>query len=108
MHQPSHPYQLHRTCLELAFYSLYTSSKGAQPFHFWPAGIPARPVVAPRPLRNIAEFCVNAMRTGILRDAQFLEEFQGDADILYARTLVEPGSKVSWVGLLGCSRPCWV
>ena len=58
------------------------------------AGIPSRPPVAAKPLASIAEFSVNAMRTGVLRHVDFLERYQGDADVLYARALVEPGSKV--------------
>ncbi len=59
------------------------------------AGIPSRPPVAAKPLMNIAEFSVNAMKTGILRDAHFLDKYQNDPDVLYARPIVQPGSKVS-------------
>jgi len=77
------------------------------------AGIPSRPPVAPKPLINIAEFSVNAMRTGILRDTSFLAKYQGVSDVLYARALAEPGTKVvsaqdglpSWVCELMVTRP---
>ena len=39
-----------------------------------PAGIPSRPNVAARPLRNIAEYSVNALRTGTLKDTSFLDK----------------------------------
>lgn len=69
------------------------------------AGVPARPPVAAKPLMHIAEFSVNAMKTGILKDTTFLTKYQGDPDVLYARTLVEAGGKVVSVedGL-----PTWV
>eukprot|EP00887_Chlorella_sp_A99_P000177 scaffold13.g177.t1 len=71
-------------------------------------GIPSRPPVAAKPLQPIAEFSVNAMRTGILRDVSFLDKYQSDPQarfVLYARPLVEPGSRVVCVedGL-----PTWV
>lgn len=77
------------------------------------AGIPSRPPVAPKPIMNVAEFSVNAMRTGILRDTAFLDKYQGLSDVLYARALAEPGSKVvcvedglpSWVCELMVTRP---
>ena len=64
---------------------------------------------------NIAEFSVNAMRTGILRDTHFLDKYQNDPDVLYARPIVQPGSKVSWPGALlvgflfplSCNRATW-
>lgn len=59
-----------------------------------PAGIPSRPNVAPRPLRNIAEYSVNALRTGRLRDLDFLKPYQGRPDVLYANPLVEAGDRV--------------
>ena len=58
------------------------------------AGIPSRPNVAARPLRNIAEYSVNALRTGRLRDIDFLKPYQGRPDVLYANPLVEAGEKV--------------
>lgn len=64
-----------------------------------PAGIPSRPNVAPRPLRNIAEFSVNALRTGRLRDIDFLKPYQGRPDVLYANPLVQAGDKVGSEGL---------
>lgn len=59
------------------------------------AGIPSRPNVAPRPLRNIAEYSVNALRTGKLRDLDFLQPYRGRPDVLYANPLVEAGDRVS-------------
>ena len=36
------------------------------------AGIPSRPYLARRPDKNVAEFSVNAKRTGIIRHLEFL------------------------------------
>ena len=58
------------------------------------AGIPSRPNVAARPLRNIAEYSVNALKSGTIRDIKFLEPYQGRPDVLYANPLVEAGAKV--------------
>jgi carnosine synthase len=58
------------------------------------AGIPSRPNVAPRPLRNIAEYSVNALRTGRLKDLSFLDKYAGRADVLYANPLCEAGAQV--------------
>ena len=62
---------------------------------------------------NIAEFSVNAMRTGILRDVDFLAPWQDDPSVLYARPIVEPGLKVvcaadglpTWVCELMVAKP---
>ncbi len=51
--------------------------------------------MAAKPLMNVAEYLVNAMHTGILRDTHFLDKYQGNPDIIYARAMVEPGTKVS-------------
>ena len=69
------------------------------------AGIPARPPVAPAPLMKVAEFSVNAMKSGILKSTSFIDRYQQRPDVLYARALVEAGSKVVCVddGL-----PTWV
>lgn len=76
------------------------------------AGIPSRPPVASKPLMNIAEFSVNAMKTGVLQSNEYLEKYQDKKDILYARALCEPGTKVvcaqdglpSWVCELMVTR----
>lgn len=77
------------------------------------AGIPSRPPVSQKPLMNIAEYSVNAMKTGILGSTSFLDKYQGVKDVLYARALAEPGSKVvcssdglpTWVCELMVTRP---
>ncbi|GAB4823654.1 hypothetical protein N2152v2_010700 [Parachlorella kessleri] len=77
------------------------------------AGIPSRPQVAAKPLLNVAEYLVNAMHTGILRDTHFLDKYLGQPDIIYARAMVEPGSKVvcaqdglpTWVCQVLVTRP---
>jgi carnosine synthase len=85
------------------------------------AGIPSRPNVAARPLRNIAEYSVNALKSGTIRDVKFLEPYQGRPDVLYANPLVEAGAKVGagheccvvgagwWAGMVvgaGCKLCC--
>ena len=37
---------------------------------------------------------LQALKTGILRDVSFLDKYQNDPDVLYARPIVQPGSKV--------------
>lgn len=77
------------------------------------AGIPSRPPVAAQPLIHVAEYSTNALRTGILRDTSFLEPYQNRPDVLYARPLAQPGSKVTgpkdglptWVCELMVTRP---
>ena len=68
-------------------------------------GIPSRPPVAPKPLMNIAEFSVNAKKSGVQRDLTFLDKNQDMPGVLYARPLVDAGSSVVCVedGL-----PTWV
>lgn len=68
-------------------------------------GIPARPPIARRPLVQMAEYSINAKKSGVIRDFKFLEPWQDHADVLYARALVPAGSKVVCVedGL-----PTWV
>jgi hypothetical protein len=51
-------------------------------------GIPARPPVAKRPLVQMAEYSINAKKTGVIRDFDFLNKWQDHADVLYARPLV--------------------
>ena len=77
------------------------------------AGIPSNPPVALKPLMNIAEYSVNAMKTGVLKSNDHLEKYQDDKDVLYARPLIEPGSKVvsakdglpTWVCELMITKP---
>ena len=58
------------------------------------AGIPCRPPVSAKPLVNVAEYSVNAMNSGILKNTDFLEKYQNQDGVLYARPLIEPGCKV--------------
>ena len=77
------------------------------------AGIPSRPPAAAQPLAHVAEFSVNAMRSGTLRDLEVLQKFDGAEGVLYARALVEPGAKVvcasdglpTWVCELMVAKP---
>jgi biotin carboxylase len=58
-------------------------------------GIPSKPAVSSKPLMCIAEYSTNAMRSGILRDVSFLEPYQNLPNVLYARPLAQPGSRVT-------------
>ncbi|KFM27308.1 Carnosine synthase 1 [Auxenochlorella protothecoides] len=69
------------------------------------AGIPSRPPVAPAPLTHLAEFSVNAQRSGVLADVSFLDKYDVMKDVLYVRPLVEAGAKVTCVE---DGMPTWV
>lgn len=69
------------------------------------AGIPCRPPVASKPLVNIAEYSVNAMKSGILKSVDFVNKYQSMDGVLYARPLAEAGSKVT--GALD-GLPTWI
>ncbi|EFN56176.1 hypothetical protein CHLNCDRAFT_144890 [Chlorella variabilis] len=58
------------------------------------AGIPSRPPVAPQPLMQVAEYIVNARRTGVLRSLAFLDRYQGVPGVLYAKPCVPAGAHV--------------
>lgn len=68
-------------------------------------GIPSRPPTAPKPLRCIAEFSVNAQKTGVLRHTDYLGEWVDHPDVLYVRPIVQPGKKVTCVE---DGMPTWV
>mmetsp|Transcript_30006 Transcript_30006/g.71495 ORF Transcript_30006/g.71495 Transcript_30006/m.71495 type:complete len:603 (+) Transcript_30006:197-2005(+) len=68
-------------------------------------GIPSRPQAAPKPLRCIAEFSVNAMKSGILKHTDYLGNWVDHPDVLYARPIVPPGGKVVCVD---DGMPTWV
>lgn len=52
------------------------------------AGVPVRPLIARKPLKQIAEYTLNAKKTGILRHTNYLDHLQNDPDVLYARPIV--------------------
>mmetsp|Transcript_24803 Transcript_24803/g.63947 ORF Transcript_24803/g.63947 Transcript_24803/m.63947 type:complete len:638 (+) Transcript_24803:91-2004(+) len=68
-------------------------------------GIPVRPFIARQPLKQIAEYSINAQVTGILRDTEYLKPWQNHPEVLYARPLVEPGHKCVSVA---DGLPTWV
>jgi carnosine synthase len=68
-------------------------------------GIPSKPPVAARPLTQIAEYSVNAHKSGTLQHTDFLKEWENHPDVLYAHPLVAAGKKV--VGG-GDGLPTWV
>lgn len=57
------------------------------------AGIPVKPPVSKRPLKQMAEYTVNALVSGVLENTNFLDEWKDHPDVLYARPLVEAGHK---------------
>ena len=69
------------------------------------AGIPSRPPVAPAPLKFIAEYSINAKKTGKISAIDFLEKYEAHPDVLYARPLVAVGEKVTAVE---DGMPTWV
>ena len=69
------------------------------------AGIPARPPVSPVPLKHIAEYSINAPKTGRMAHADFMDEWAAHPDVLYAHALVAPGDRVTCVD---DGMPTWV
>ncbi|PNW74037.1 hypothetical protein CHLRE_13g582800v5 [Chlamydomonas reinhardtii] len=57
------------------------------------AGIPVRPPVARRPLKQMAEYTINAQKSGHIKNLDFLEQYRRVEGVLYARPLVQPGAK---------------
>ncbi|WIA35729.1 hypothetical protein OEZ86_004131 [Tetradesmus obliquus] len=68
-------------------------------------GLPAKPAIARRPLQRIAEYSMNAPRTGIMESADFMAPYLGLPETVYARPLVAPGDKVVCVA---DGMPSWV
>ena len=69
------------------------------------AGIPSRPPVSPAPLKFIAEYSLNAKKTGKISATDFLQKYEEHPDVLYARPLVAVGEKVTAVE---DGMPTWV
>ena len=69
------------------------------------AGIPSRPPVSPAPLKFIAEYSINAKKTGKIGAIDFLHKYESHPDVLYARPLVAVGEKVTAVE---DGMPTWV
>ncbi|KIZ02970.1 ATP-grasp domain containing 1 [Monoraphidium neglectum] len=69
------------------------------------AGLPARPLIAQRPLLRLAEYSVNAPATGVIESTDFLEPWAGLPGMIYARPLVAPGDKVISIA---DGMPTWV
>lgn len=57
-------------------------------------GIPARPAVPKLPLSAVAYCYVNAKKSGIMGDLGFLEELRSRDNVVWAKALCRPGSKV--------------
>lgn len=51
-------------------------------------GVPSRPLIARRPLNNIAEYSVNADATGVMQHCEFMSEWQKGEEMLYINYLV--------------------
>eukprot|EP00891_Asterochloris_glomerata_P006828 jgi/Astpho2/6828/Aster-06504 len=77
------------------------------------AGIPARPQVSKHPLMHIAEYSINAVKTGRMQNTDFLKEWETHPDVLYARPLVQAGQRCTavtdgmptWVAELMVTKP---
>lgn len=57
-------------------------------------GIPVRPPAAKEPLKYIAEYSINAPKSGVIEHDQFISKWAGHPDVIYARPLVSGGDKV--------------
>ncbi|CAG9461129.1 unnamed protein product [Pedinophyceae sp. YPF-701] len=57
-------------------------------------GIPVRPQIAEKPLRCIAEYSINAPRSGYMAHTRYMNKWVGHPSVLYARPLVSQGDKV--------------
>jgi carnosine synthase len=69
------------------------------------AGLPSQFTPPTHPLTYLAEYSVNALQSGTLQDTKFLDVYQKETDVLYARPLTAAGSKVV------CAKnglPTWV
>ena len=77
------------------------------------AGIPVRPPIAKRPLKEIAEYTINAEVSGIIQHTNFLDKWQDNPDVMYARPIVKAGDKCicvkdglpTWLCELMVSKP---
>ncbi|KAG2443559.1 hypothetical protein HXX76_001911 [Chlamydomonas incerta] len=69
------------------------------------AGIPVRPPVARRPLKQMAEYTINAQKTGHIKNLDFLEKYHKVEGVLYARPLVAAGAKCHCVA---DGMPTWL
>eukprot|EP01025_Chloroclados_australasicus_P044037 TRINITY_DN4742_c0_g2_i2.p1 TRINITY_DN4742_c0_g2~~TRINITY_DN4742_c0_g2_i2.p1 ORF type:complete len:618 (-),score=74.57 TRINITY_DN4742_c0_g2_i2:416-2269(-) len=76
-------------------------------------GIPSQPIVARRPRLCIAEYSINAAKTGKLLHDRFLEEYKDAEGVIYARPLAGAGQNVvsvedglpTWVAELMVYKP---
>ena len=57
------------------------------------AGIPVRPPIPKKPLKEIAEYTVNAEVSGILQNTDFLDKWQDNPDVIYAKPIIKAGQK---------------
>jgi carnosine synthase len=69
------------------------------------AGIPSRPPIARKPLVNMAEYSINADKSGVLERDDFLAEWASHPDVLYARPLAKAGERVVCVA---DGLPTWI
>ncbi len=60
--------------------------------------------MAPRPLKQMAEYSINATVTGVLEHVNYLDTWKDHPDVLYARPLVQ----VRGAGVESGSAPGWV
>jgi carnosine synthase len=69
------------------------------------AGLPCRPLIASRPLLELAEYSINAQVSGVMQHVDFLKEWEAHPDVLYARPLVAAGARCVCVA---DGLPTWV
>lgn len=68
-------------------------------------GIPSRPPTSTAPMKFLAEYSVNAKKSGKIEHNDYLEKWQSHPDVLYAHYLVDAGGNVTG-GADG--MPTWV
>ncbi|PSC71326.1 ATP-grasp domain containing 1 [Micractinium conductrix] len=57
-------------------------------------GLPNAPPAAAEPLNHIGEYSINAPRSGVLGDHEFLEKWVDHPDVVYCRPLAEVGARL--------------
>eukprot|EP00798_Chlamydomonas_sp_ICE-L_P007624 gene7624-781_t len=64
-----------------------------------------RPPIAQMPLKQMAEYSVNADKSGVLQNIDFIDQWKDHPDVLYIKPYIQPGAKCTCVedGL-----PTWV
>eukprot|EP01135_Chromosphaera_perkinsii_P008589 Nk52_evm31s1401 gene=Nk52_evmTU31s1401 len=68
-------------------------------------GIPINPPRSPQPLLFSADMSINAPKTGYIKDAGFLNQFENEEGVVWTKTLVKKGQRITG---LDTGMPEWV